>query len=270
MSERAGEQANRDGRSVTYVVAVPPVEVVDDGRTNLARCAVVGAGRLGRALTAAWPDLAGPFGRGFDGGGFDVVLLAVPDREIGHAAAAIAAGPLVGHCSGATGLDVLAPHERFGVHPLMTFVPGGDAGSAFRGAAAAVGGSTEHALAVAMAIAHRLGMHPFELADGDRAAYHAAASIASNLLVTIEDAAEVLLATVGQAREILLPLIRASVENWAASGRAALTGPVARGDDETVARQRAAIAERAPELLALFDALVTRTRAVVADGVRGE
>ena len=270
MSERASEQANPHKCAVTYVVGVVPTAAIDDGlgRMNLPRCAVVGAGRLGRALTAAWPELTGPFGRGFDGEGFDVVLLAVPDREIGHAAAAIALGPLVGHCSGATGLDVLSPHERFGLHPLMTFATG-DAGPVFDGAAAAVAGSTERALSVAEAIAHRLGMRPFELADDDRAAYHASASIASNFLVTIEDAAEVLLATTGHTREILLPLIRASVENWATSGRSALTGPVARGDDETVARQRAAISQRAPELLALFDALVERTRAVVAEGARG-
>ena len=271
MSERASEQANREWPSLTYVVAVPPTGAIDHDLepTYVPRCAVVGAGRLGRALTAALPELAGPFGRGFDGEGFDAVLLAVPDREIGNAAAAITPGPLVGHCSGATGLDVLSPHARFGVHPLMTFAPGADAGWAFRGAAAAVAGNTERALGVAIAIAHRLGMRPFELADEDRAAYHAAASIASNFLVTIEDAAEVLMATTGNARDILLPLIRTSVENWAVSGRSALTGPVARGDDDTVARQRAAISERTPELLELFDALVARTRSVVAEGPTG-
>jgi predicted short-subunit dehydrogenase-like oxidoreductase (DUF2520 family) len=57
--------------------------------------------------------------------------------------------------------------------------------------------------------------------------------------------------------------VRATVENWATlGGERALTGPVARGDEVTVARQRAAIAQRAPELLELFDALVHRTRAM--------
>ncbi len=271
MSERASEQANPAWPTLTYVVAVSPTGTTDDEleRMHVRRGAVVGAGRLGRALTAAWPELAGPFGRGFDGEGFDAVLLAVPDREIGNAAAAIAPGPLVGHCSGATGLDVLSPHERFGVHPLMTFAQRADPASAFGGAAAAVAGSTERALDVAIGIAHRLGMRPFELADDDRAAYHAAASMASNFLVTIEDAAEVLLATTGNGRDILLPLIRTSVANWAVSGRSALTGPVARGDDETVARQRAAIADRMPALLELFDALVARTRTVMAEGPMG-
>ena len=97
---------------------------------------------------------------------------------------------------------------------------------------------------------------PRTVADDDRAAYHAAASIASNFLVTLEGAAERLAATAGVDRELLAPLVRAAVENWAGSAPAdALTGPIARGDEATVARQRAAVAERAPDLLPLFDAL---------------
>lgn len=229
---------------------------------EIGACAVVGAGRLGAALAAALPGVGGPFGRGFDGTGYSVVLLAVPDREIGNAAAAIAPGPLVGHCSGATGLDVLAPHECFGLHPLMTFSRVPTSRSPFEGAGAAVAGSTPRALAVAEDLSRQLGMEPFAIADADRAAYHAAASIASNFLVTIEDAAEVLLRTTGNERHVLLPLIRASVANWGTEGRASLTGPIARGDDATVARQREAIAGRAPELLAMFDALVERTRSI--------
>lgn len=229
------------------------------------RCAVVGAGRVGSALVRALPGLAGPFGRGFDGDGYDVVLLAVPDREIAAASACVApvAGRLVGHCSGATGLDVLAPHEAFGLHPLMSISGAGER-SPFDGASAAVGGTTDRARSVAAELANRLGMVPFPIADRDRAAYHAAASIASNFLVTLEDAAEVLAATAGVDRSMLVPLIRATVDNWAAEGRTALTGPVARGDAETVARQRVAIAERSPELLALFDVLVERTQTVVS------
>ena len=60
--------------------------------------------------------------------------------------------------------------------------------------------------------------------------------------------------------------MRATVENWAALGaEQALTGPVARGDEQTVAAQRAAIAERAPDLLELFDVAGGRTRAVARD-----
>jgi predicted short-subunit dehydrogenase-like oxidoreductase (DUF2520 family) len=192
------------------------------------------------------------------------VLLAVPDAEIAAAAAAVEAGPLVGHCSGATGLDVLAPHEAFSLHPLMT-VPAGAPPEVLAGAGCAVDGSTPRALAVAQELAARLKMRATRVADEDRAAYHAAASIASNFLVTLEGAAERLAASAGVERALLVPLVRAAVENWAARGAEdALTGPIARGDEETVARQRAAVEERAPDLLPLFDAMVEATRAVVA------
>jgi predicted short-subunit dehydrogenase-like oxidoreductase (DUF2520 family) len=128
-----------------------------------------------------------------------------------------------------------------------------------------VSGSTAHAAGAATALATALGLTPFELDPVDRAAYHAAASIASNFLITLEAAAERLIATAGVERELLAPLVRAAVENLATLGpERALTGPVARGDEETIARQRDAVAERTPELLALFDALVAATRALVS------
>jgi predicted short-subunit dehydrogenase-like oxidoreductase (DUF2520 family) len=230
--------------------------------------AIIGQGRLGTALAAALRDagwqVEGPLGRGADGAGAEVVLLCVPDDQIEPAASLIAPGRLVGHCSGATGLDALAPHEAFSLHPLMTVT--GD-GARFAGAGAAISGATPRALELAKALAHALELRPVEISDGDRAAYHAAASIASNFLITLEAAAERLATTAGVDRELLVPLVKASVENWAALGpERALTGPVARADEATVARQRAAIAGRAPELLPLFDALVDATRALALEG----
>jgi predicted short-subunit dehydrogenase-like oxidoreductase (DUF2520 family) len=247
--------------------------MVDDSTTGTGsalsgRWAVVGQGRVGGALASQVAEIEGPFGRGFDGEGYDVVLLAVPDGQIPVAASVVVHGPLVGHCSGALGLDVLAPREAFAVHPLMTVTRHG---ADFAGAGAAVAGSTPAALAVARGLALRLGMKPVEIADRDRVVYHAAASVASNFLVTLEDAAATLMASAGGGRELLAPLVRATVENWAAlGGREALTGPVARGDEETVARQRAAVAERAPELLDLFDVMCDRTRALAASETRPE
>jgi predicted short-subunit dehydrogenase-like oxidoreductase (DUF2520 family) len=228
--------------------------------------AIAGAGRMGTALTAALRaagrDVRGPLGRGADGRGATLVLLCVPDEQIAAAAAAVAPGPLVGHCSGATGLGVLAPHEALSLHPLMT-VPDGTA--TFAGAGCAIDGSTPRALAAADALAADLGLRATRVADADRAAYHAAASIASNFVVTLEGAAERLAATAGVERSLLAPLVRAAVENWAAHGaRDALTGPIARGDTATVARQRSAIAERAPDLLPVFDALAEATRELAA------
>ena len=227
------------------------------------RLAIVGAGRLGTAIAAALcedpqVELAGPLGRGADAAGCDAVLLCVPDREIAAAAAMIAPDVIVGHCSGATGLEPLAPHEAFSLHPLMTVTA---EGADFAGAGAAIAGSTPRALALAAGLAGALNMRPVEIAEEDRAAYHAAASIASNFLITLEAAAERVAATVGLERDQLVPLVRATVENWARLGpERALTGPVARGDVATIARQRAAVSHAAPELLELFDALVTATR----------
>jgi predicted short-subunit dehydrogenase-like oxidoreductase (DUF2520 family) len=247
----------------------------EDDLPDLARlrCAIVGAGRLGRALSAALREAGiaaeGPLGRGSDGGDADVVLLCVPDGEIAHAAAAVAPHEdrLVGHCSGATTLSVLLPHEAFSLHPLMS-VPAERVGGTglLAGASAAVEGSTPRARALATALAYRLGLMPVAVADADRVAYHAAASIASNFLVTLQAAAERLAAEAGVERAALVPLVRATVENWATLGpERALTGPLVRGDEATVARQREAIALRAPELLELFDALAAATRALAAD-----
>ena len=237
------------------------------------RIGLVGRGRVGRALAsalvAAGYDVAGPVGRHELPAG-EAIVLCVPDREIEPAAHTVAgAAPLVGHTSGATPLSALAPAgaQAFALHPLLSVT---DAAPRFEGAGCAVAGSTPAALAFADSTARRLGMSPFTIDDEQRAAYHAAASVASNFLVTLEASAEALLAETGvdarEARSLLAPLVRSSVEAWATLGpRRALTGPVARGDEPTVALQRAAVAAARPELLALFDVMVERTRALAAE-----
>lgn len=223
---------------------------------------VVGDGRMGRALVAALEGagvpVAGPAGRGESGADAGIVLLAVPDAEIASAARAIAPGRTVGHLSGSLDLSVLGPHDGFSVHPLMTVT---GAGTSFAGVTAALSATSTAAYAVASAVADVLGMTGVEVLDEDRAAYHAAASIAANFLVTLEGMAEHLAATAGVERDALVPLVRAAVDNWAERGAAAaLTGPVSRGDAATIERQRRAISERMPERLPLFDALVDATR----------
>lgn len=212
----------------------------------LDQIAVVGPGRLGTALSpalrAAGVAVEGPLGRG-QAPTAPVVLLCVPDAAIEAAAAAMPAHALVGHCSGASPLGSCA----FSLHPLMS-VP--ETGAAFAGVPAAVAGDP-----VARHIAERLQMTPFAVAEEDRAAYHAAASMASNFLVILEDAAERVGRTAGIGRDQLVPLVRATVDNWARDGRAALTGPVARGDVATLDRHRATLRARAPDLLGLYDVL---------------
>ena len=237
----------------------------------LDRIAIVGAGRMGTALAAALAaagiTVDGPLGRDRavapDAG---AVLLCVPDAQIAAAAAAlpVQAGRIVGHTSAATMLAALGPHEAFSLHPLMTVTA---EGGRFAGASAATAGTTPRALELADALARAVGMRPVRIADEDRAAYHAAASVASNFLVTLEGLAERLAATAGLGREPLVALVEASVANWAALGaQRALTGPIARGDEATIARQRAAIAERMPDELELFDALTAATRRLAGAG----
>jgi predicted short-subunit dehydrogenase-like oxidoreductase (DUF2520 family) len=217
---------------------------------------------MGEALATALGDagvpVRGPLGRGADGEGAALVLLCVPDREIAAAALAVGVGPLVGHLSASAPLDLLAPHERFALHPLLSVV---GAGTHFAGATCAIDGSSPRALAAAHALAERLEMRARVIAPADRLLYHAAASAASNFLVTVEGMAERLADLVGLDREALAPLVRGAVENWVRSGaRVALTGPIVRGDEDTVTGQRAAVASAAPDLLPLWDALVAGTR----------
>lgn len=224
---------------------------------ELGAIAVVGAGRLGTALTAALRsagcDVEGPLRHGEKpSAAIALVLLCVPDAAIGQVAADLPPGPLVGHCSGATTLAPLAGHRAFSLHPLMT-VPA-DRPTVFAGASAAIAGDP-----VARRLAELLSMTPIEVADEDRAAYHAAASMASNFLITLEAAAERVATTAGVGRANLLPLVRATVDNWARQGAGALTGPIARGDLATVDRHRRALTERTPDLLALYDALAEVT-----------
>jgi predicted short-subunit dehydrogenase-like oxidoreductase (DUF2520 family) len=225
-------------------------------------CTVVGAGRLGTVLAAALSD-APALGRGEPiPETAEVVLLTVPDGKIAEVAQTIPAGPLLGHCSGATGLEVFSGREAFSLHPLMS-VPAGSEPSVLRGAGAAVDGSSERALGVAKALAEALGMRATRVNPEDRIAYHAAGAIAANFLVALEACAERLAATTGITREQLAPLVLATAEQWARLGpEAALTGAIARGDEGTVERHRAAIAERTPELLPVWIELAEITRAV--------
>jgi predicted short-subunit dehydrogenase-like oxidoreductase (DUF2520 family) len=199
------------------------------------------------------------------------VLLCVPDGAIAEAAAGIgragAAPRLVGHTSGATTLEPLlaagAAEGCFSLHPLQTLP---DGRSDLAGAPAAVAGTDARAEAVAAALAQALGMTAFAIDETDRALYHAAASMASNFLVTLEQGASELLAGSGveNPRAVLAPLVRRTLENWIADGPSALTGPIARGDEATVLRHREAISQTRPDLVSFYDALADATRAMAA------
>ena len=155
-----------------------------------------------------------------------LVLLCVPDDAIAAAAAAIVPGPLVGHCSGASGLDMLGDTRGFQRAPADD----GDAGGRrFRRCVGRDRGLDPAGGRSGQASRPRSGLRAVRVDEADRVAYHAAAAFAANFLITLEDAAAQLMSTAGLDREVLLPLARAALENWGRRGPSALTGPVARG-----------------------------------------
>ena len=216
---------------------------------------IVGGGRVGSAVSARLAER----GVRIDAHSPELVLFCVPDRAIAEVAASIEPGPWVAHVSGATPLSALDPHtRRFGLHPLQTFTRSRGA-EQLDGAFAAVSGESAEALETGFWLARTLGVRPFELADDRRVLYHAGAAIASNYLVTLRRAAGRLLEEAGAPPEALDPLMRRTIENGFE-----LTGPIARGDWETVRAHEAAIEETAPELLPLYEVLAAATAEVAA------
>jgi predicted short-subunit dehydrogenase-like oxidoreductase (DUF2520 family) len=223
---------------------------------------VIGArGRVGRAVSARLHERGVPL---LDDAA--VVLLCVPDRAIAEAAGDLAVGPWVAHVSGGTPLAALAPHmRRFSLHPLQTFTLARGP-EQLDGAWGAVTGETDEAVATATELAVTLGLKPFVLGDDRRAIYHAGAAMAANYLVTLRRAAGDLIAEAGVPAEALDPLMRRVIEN-----DFALTGPIERGDWETVERHRSAITAVAPDLLEAYDALAELTaRAMKSDNACGD
>ncbi|MGE0877824.1 MAG: DUF2520 domain-containing protein [Acidimicrobiia bacterium] len=210
---------------------------------------VIGMGRAGGALSIAlssvgWSALPS-LGRGADVGaaasGADLVVIATPDRDIAPVARAIVPrdDTVIAHLSGALGLDVLAMHpRRASLHPLMT-LPSAELGAErlLAGAWFAVAGD-----ALVEQVVDRLGGRALHVADEQRVRYHAAATIASNHVVALLGQVERIGALAGVPLAAYLDLVRASVDSVDRVGpRAALTGPVARGDWETVQRHVTAL-----------------------------
>ena len=219
---------------------------------------VVGQGRLGTALhnalvKAGLSSANGPMGRGETGEGADVVILCVPDRSIQEASAAVIPGPLVVHTSGASSLAFLDHHDRRGIiHPLLS-VPDGSVD--FEGVYAAHRALLPSDQAILLSLVLALGMKPLDVEEQDRVIYHTAASLAANALVALQVAASELASMAKVPPAALNRLAQASLDQVGEQGVAALTGPAARGDWQTVAAQRDAVSSYAPHLLDLYDAL---------------
>jgi predicted short-subunit dehydrogenase-like oxidoreductase (DUF2520 family) len=205
---------------------------------------IIGPGRAGTSLAAAlsargW-HVVGFLGRHDDlsqaARDVDVVVIATPDDVVASVAACVLpqADTTVLHLSGSLGLDVLAPHAlRAALHPLVP-LPNADVGARRlgEGVTFAVAGAP-----VARLMVESLGGRVVEVADADRAAYHAAACIAANHVVALLGQVERVAAAVGLDVEAFLPLTRAAVDDVASLGpRKALTGPALRGDWATLSR----------------------------------
>jgi predicted short-subunit dehydrogenase-like oxidoreductase (DUF2520 family) len=210
---------------------------------------IIGSGRVGSAVSARLRDRGVDVGS--DGG---LVLLCVPDGSIPEVARRLEEGPWVAHVSGATPLSALDPHRRrFSMHPLQTFTRARGP-EQLDGAWAAVTAESEEARAVGLWLAETLGLQPFDLADEARSLYHAGAAIASNYLVTLHAVASELFRTAGAPPDALVPLMRRTIDNGFE-----LTGPIERGDWQTVEAHRRAIRAARPELEPLYDVLAEAT-----------
>lgn len=236
--------------------------------TRSLRVRVIGRGRAGGALTLGltrlgW-DATLAAGRGEHharaGEGVDLVILAVPDAAVRSVADTIEpTDAVVCHLAGSLGLEVLGHHRRrAALHPLVS-LPDAEIGAGrLVGAWFAVAGDD-----TVEAVVTALDGRSFVIADRDRPAYHAAAVIASNHLVALMGQVERVSDGAGAPRAAMIDLARGSLDNVASIGAAAaLTGPVARGDEATLQRHRAALPE---DERALYDALVDAARRLVEE-----
>ncbi|WP_146825881.1 Rossmann-like and DUF2520 domain-containing protein [Aeromicrobium flavum] len=195
----------------------------------------------------------------------EIVIVAVPDDALAGVVAELAphAGPgrLIAHTSGRHGLAVLAPFARTGartiaMHPAMTFT-----GTEVDLDRACVFGVTADAADrdVAETLVAALDGSVMWVDEADRATYHASLAHGANHLTTIVTQAMDLLRQIGadDPAAVLRPLLTAALDNTLAYGDAALTGPVARGDVDTVRAHVAHLAD--PSVRRTYAALATAT-----------
>jgi predicted short-subunit dehydrogenase-like oxidoreductase (DUF2520 family) len=199
--------------------------------------------------------------------GVDLLVIATPDDQVARVASLVApvASTVVIHLSGSLGLEVLAPHRRRGsLHPLVPLpdpVVGADRLAS--GITFAVAGD-----GVTGRLVDALGGRAITVDDERRAPYHAAASIAANHLVALVGQVERVAASAGLPLDAFGGLMRAAMDDALALGpRAALTGPAARGDWDTVERHRRALSGMAGHRteLAAYDAMVGLARRLSLD-----
>lgn len=249
------------------------------------RIFILGAGRAGRSLARALRDggvsIVGLHGRHRDKaegitagpppaslGEASCVLVTVRDAQLDGALEFLSTAPLgvrsvVLHASGSAdpvGLGALrlADHPCGTFHPLVALSDPTRAPQMLRGAWIGVDGDDD-ARRVSERLAAAVGAHVLRIPPGEKPRYHAAAVFASNFPTVLMGLAEELLREVGIAPEIarqaLHPLFASAVENMrSGGGAAALTGPIVRGDVDTVERHLRALRAH-PDTLDAYRAL---------------
>lgn len=201
----------------------------------------------------------------------ELVLLTVPDDALPGLVAGLARtgavqpGQLLVHCSGRHGIAVLDPATRAGalplaLHPVMTFTGTPVDVQRLAGCTFGVTAPAELRLA-AEALVIEMGGEPEWIEEHARPLYHAALALGSNHLITLVAQAMDLLRAAGVAHpdRMLGPLLSAALDNALRSGDAALTGPVARGDAQTVAAHVAELRAHAPDALGGYLAMARAT-----------
>lgn len=206
--------------------------------------------------------------------GADLALLAVPDDVLPGLVRGLAAagsfrhGQIVVHTSGAHGVGVLAPAAEQGVlalalHPVMTFTGRAEDVARLAGCCVGVTAETgeEAAWSVGEALVVEMGAEPVRIDDEVRPLYHAALAHGANHLVTlVRDCIDTLEQVgISPAERLVAPLLSAALDNALRHGDRALTGPVARGDVETVRLHLRELTANDPDLAATYRVLATRT-----------
>lgn len=210
----------------------------------------------------------------------DIIFITTPDDSVRQACEDIAANggfdsnDTVFHMSGALGLNALGGALHYGakvgsIHPMQTF---SDIETAIDSLPGSVFGITAEGetLSLAEEIVSVLGGEPFVISDEDKPIYHAAACAVSNYLVSLVHFGEQLYADIGIPKETadkaFMPLIRATVENISKKGTASsLTGPIARGDADTIRRHLSAMEKTSPWAVSLYRELGAYTIKVASE-----
>nr|WP_310222595.1 DUF2520 domain-containing protein [Sphingobium xenophagum] len=203
----------------------------------------------------------------------DLIMLTVADDALPHIVASLAQAEatdqprFIFHVSGRSGAAILDPLRSAtsmtaAIHPAMTFTgkPTSEVQHMIK-ARFAVTGSTEQANAAAQKLVTLLGGIMVPIEEAQRALYHAALCHGANHLVTLIAGACQALATAGVAEPLALlaPLVRAALDVSLDHGMAGLSGPLLRGDDETIAKHLAALSQQCPTLLPPYKAMALTT-----------